>query len=73
MEIAILNHCFLQDARLSRLRALGKLTIHEDTLNETQAVDRFRGVDIAVVDGFKIPTNSIQAAKGGNCTCAVLP
>lgn len=52
MKIAILNECFLNESHLSRLKALGEVEVFENTTTEDQAIEKLKGVDIAVLDGF---------------------
>lgn len=52
MKIAVLNECFLSDAHLTRLRALGEVAVFEKTTTEDEAIERLKGADIAIVDGF---------------------
>lgn len=51
-KIAILNECFLNDDHLARLRALGEVTIFSDTRSEEEAIERLKGIDVAIWDGF---------------------
>jgi lactate dehydrogenase-like 2-hydroxyacid dehydrogenase len=53
VEIAILNDSCFEDTHLERLRAVGRLTIHDETTSEQQACVRLKDVEIALVDGFK--------------------
>jgi lactate dehydrogenase-like 2-hydroxyacid dehydrogenase len=57
VQIAILNDSSFEENHLARLREVGILTIHDDTTSEEQAVARVRGVEIVLVDGFKVPVN----------------
>lgn len=52
MKIAILNECFLSDEHLKRLKSLGEVVIFEHTQTEDEAIERLKGVDIAIWDGF---------------------
>lgn len=52
MKIAVLNECFLNEDHLKRLKNLGELEIFSDTTTEEQAIERLKGVDIAIWDGF---------------------
>jgi glycerate dehydrogenase len=57
MKIAVLNECFLKQAQLDRLKALGEVTIYDDTNSEEKVIERLRGVDAAIVDCFVSPFN----------------
>ena len=52
MKIAVLNECFLNENHLKRLKALGDVEIFNDTTTEEQAIERLKGVDVAIWDGF---------------------
>ncbi len=52
MKIAILNECFLNEDHLKRLKALGEVIAFEHTQTEDEAIERLKGVDVAVLDGF---------------------
>lgn len=72
MQIAILNDPPFGDTHLARLRGIGKLTIHDDTTNEDQAARRVKGVDIAIVDGFKVPLSRRVIESGAGLRLLVL-
>lgn len=57
MKIAILNQSFFNQSHLSALRALGDLTIYENTYTEKEAVERLKGVEIAIADCNIVPLN----------------
>jgi lactate dehydrogenase-like 2-hydroxyacid dehydrogenase len=52
MKIAILNECFLNQSHLNRLKSLGEVIIFPNTTTEDEAIDRLKGIDIAIWDGF---------------------
>lgn len=52
MKIAVLNEAFLNDEHLKRLKALGEVEIFDNTETEEQAIERLKGVDVAIWDGF---------------------
>lgn len=52
MKIAVLNECFLSDDHLKRLKSLGEVVIFEHTQTEDEAIERLKGIDIAIWDGF---------------------
>lgn len=55
MKIAVLNECFFNDKHLEKLKKLGDLTVFKDTKTAGQAIERLKGVDIAIVDCFIAP------------------
>ncbi len=57
MKIAILNESFFKKSHLDALRVLGDLTIYENTDTEEKAIERLRGVEIAISDCFIAPLN----------------
>lgn len=52
MKIVVLNECFLNEGHLNRLKALGEVEIFNDTTSEEQAIERLKGAEIAIWDGF---------------------
>ncbi len=52
MKIAVLNECFLSDDHLARLKNLGEVIVFPNTTTEEEAVERLKGVDVAIWDGF---------------------
>ena len=58
MNIAILNGGDLNEEQLERLRKLGSVTDHGDTVSESECIERLQGVEIALVDGFRVPLNA---------------
>ncbi len=57
MKIAILNKSFLKNKHLDALRALGDLAIYENTDTEEKAIERLKGVGIAIADCYNAPLN----------------
>jgi lactate dehydrogenase-like 2-hydroxyacid dehydrogenase len=55
MRIAILNDISLNGRHLARLRAVGTVLRHADTIAAREAARRLKAVEIAVLDGFKLP------------------
>lgn len=55
MKIAVLNECFLNEDHLKRLKTLGEVLVFNDTTTEEQAIERLKGADIAIWDGFICP------------------
>jgi glycerate dehydrogenase len=72
MQIAILNNSPFDDTHLARLRNLGALAIHDETVSEEQAIARVKDVEIALVDGFKIPVNRALIENGTKLRLLVL-
>ena len=64
MQIAILNDSSFEATHLARLRDVGTLTIYAETTNEAQAAARVKNVEIALVDGFKMPLNRVVIENG---------
>jgi len=52
MKIAVLNECFLSEDHINRLKALGEVIIFKNTKTEDEAIERLKGIDIAIWDGF---------------------
>lgn len=52
MKIAVLNECFLSEEHFKRLKTLGEVVIFGNTTTENQAIERLKGVNIAIWDGF---------------------
>lgn len=73
MKIGILNECFLSKNHLSRLKALGEVIILSDTKTEQEAIERLRGLDIAIWDGFICPPTAKVLASTDNLKLIVLP
>jgi D-3-phosphoglycerate dehydrogenase / 2-oxoglutarate reductase len=73
MKIAILNECFLNEDHLKRLRTLGDVQIFNNTTTKEDAIQRLRGVDIAIVDGFLAPLDKDVLASADNLQLLVLP
>lgn len=57
MKIAILNESFLNKSHLNTLRELGDIAIYENTNTAEEAIERLKGVDIAIADCFIVPLN----------------
>lgn len=73
MKISILNECFLNESHLKRLKALGDVSIYENTDTENLAIERLRGVDIAIIDGFICPPSANVLENADNLKLIVLP
>src|SRR3989338_1534555 len=57
MKISILNESFFKESHLNALRALGDLAIHENTDTEEKAIERLKGIEIAIADCYIAPIN----------------
>lgn len=57
MKIAVLNECFLKDEHIARLKKLGEVSIYDDTNSEEKAIERLKGVEVALADCFVSPLN----------------
>ena len=57
MKISILNESFFKESHLNALRALGDLTIHENTDTEEKAIERLKNVEIAISACYIAPLN----------------
>jgi len=57
MKIAILNESFFNESHLNELRALGDLTVQDNTDTEEKAIKRLKGVEIAIADCYIAPLN----------------
>ncbi len=55
MKTVILNECFLNEDHLKRLKKLGEVEIFENTTTSQDTIQRLKGADIAIVDGFLAP------------------
>lgn len=60
MKITVLNECFLNESHLERLKILGEVVVFENTVSEDEAIERLKGADVAIWDGFLCaPTSRI--------------
>ncbi|MDD4616341.1 MAG: NAD(P)-dependent oxidoreductase [Alphaproteobacteria bacterium] len=57
MKIAVLNECFLSPKNLDDLRAMGEVSVFNDTTSEDLACERMQGRDIVLADAFECPLN----------------
>lgn len=72
MKIAVLNEFFLNDNYLNRLKALGEVEIFGDTDSQENAIERLKGVDIALGDCFIAPFNKEVLESTDNLKLLVL-
>lgn len=54
-NIVILNECFLTPAHMDALRAIGDVTVYENTTTEEQVIERLASTQIAIADVFIAP------------------
>ena len=73
MNISILNECFLSKSHLKRLKALGEVKSFNNTKTEDQAIERLKGTEIAIIDGFICPPISKVLNSTKNLKLIVLP
>ena len=73
MKIAILNECFLTESYIDRLKALGEVVVFDNTKSEDQAIERLKGVDIAIWDGFICPPTAKVLESTDKLKLIVLP
>ena len=73
MKIGVLNECFLNEKHLKRLKALGDVVTFENTTTEQEAIERLKGLDIAIWDGFICPPTAKVLESTNNLKLVVLP
>ncbi len=73
MKIVILNECFLSESHLKRLKSLGEVEVFENTTTEEQAIERLKGADIAIIDGFLCPPTAKVIQNTDKLKLIVLP
>ncbi len=73
MKIGILNECFLNEKHLDRLKALGEVVIFGNTKTEQEAIERLKGLDIAIIDGFICPPTAKVLKSTDKLKLIVLP
>jgi len=73
MKIGILNECFLNEKHLKRLKTLGEVVIFENTTTEQEAIERLKGLDVAIWDGFICPPTAKVLESADNLKLIVLP
>jgi D-3-phosphoglycerate dehydrogenase len=73
MNIGVLNECFLNESHLSRLKTLGQVTTFENTKSEDEAIERLKGIDIAIIDGFLCPPTARVLNSSDSLGLIVLP
>ena len=65
MNIAVLYEFSFNEGHIDRLRRLGRLVIYGETLNETQSIQRMKGVEIAIVGDQTPLTNTVLENADG--------
>lgn len=73
MKIVVLNECFLNEDHLKKLKKLGQVEIFENTDSEELAINRLKGAEIAIIDGFICPPTSRVLESPDNLKLIVLP
>lgn len=73
MKIGILNECFLSEDHLNRLKALGDVVMFENTRTEDEAIERLKGIDVAIIDGFLCPPTAKVLDSTDSLKLIVLP
>ncbi len=73
MKIVILNECFLNEDHLRRLKTLGEVETFNNTTTEEQAIQRLKGVGIAIWDGFICPPTAKVLETTDSLKLIVLP
>lgn len=73
MKIVVLNECFLNENHLKRLKDLGEVEIFNDTTTEEQAIERLKGAEVAIWDGFICPPTAKILEATDNLKLIVLP
>ncbi len=73
MKIVVLNECFLDDNHLARLKKLGDVQVFNDTDTEEKAIERLKGVDVAIWDGFVCAPSAKILESADSLKLIVLP
>lgn len=73
MKIAVLNECFLSENHINRLKKQGEVVIFENTISEMDAIERLKGIDIAIWDGFICPQTPKTLETADSLKLVVLP
>lgn len=73
MKIVVLNECFLNEKHLNRLKALGEVEVYDDTDSEDKAIERLKGAEVAIWDGFICPPTAKILDKTDTLKLIVLP
>src|SRR3989304_4964869 len=73
MKIGILNECFLSEKHLKRLKSLGEVVAFENTKTENEAIERLKGLDVAIWDGFICPPTAKVLESADKLKLIVLP
>ncbi len=73
MKIGILNECFLNEKHLKRLRFLGEVVIYGNTTTEDDAIEKLKGLDIVIINGFICPPTAKVLESTDKLKLIVLP
>lgn len=73
MTIGILNECFLSETHIDRLKTLGEVVVFDNTNSEDEAIERLKGIDIAIIDGFTCPPTAKVLESTDTLKLIVLP
>ena len=73
MKIGVLNECFLSEKHLNRLKALGEVIVFKNTKTEEEAIEKLKGLDVAIIDGFICPPTAKVLESTDKLKLIVLP
>lgn len=64
-HIAVLHECFFEQKHIQRLKEHGTISVYAQTKSEKKAINRLRGVDIAIIHCSLLPITSkiLEQAK----------
>lgn len=68
-----MNECFLNEEHLRRLKALGEVATFANSRTEDEAIERLKGADVAVIDGFLCPPTARVLNSADRLKLVVLP
>lgn len=71
MKISILNHCYLTPSHIDQLKKLGEVTEYSNTTTEADALERSKGSEVIIADGFEFSMNKsfFESAKDLKYVC----
>lgn len=72
MKITILNKCFFSKSHIKRLKKLGIVKSFFNTHTETEAIERLKGVEIAVANGLYAPLTENVLKKANSLKLLVV-
>ncbi len=73
MRIVVLNECFLSEDHLNRLKIFGEVIVFDNTTTEDEAIERLKGADVAIWDGFVCAPTARILDSTDNLKLIVLP